>query len=143
MPDEKNKLKQIISIDSDLNKIQDLDILLERILREARQAVAADAGTIYIRNENKLDFTYAQNDTMQKNLSPGQKLIYSFFSMEINKSSISGYVADALNGKGIGHEDPDILEKPFTPEALVQRVRDIIGDSSSCDGRTANTDLVR
>jgi HD-GYP domain-containing protein (c-di-GMP phosphodiesterase class II) len=94
MSDENNRLKQIISIDSDLNKIQDLDILLERILKEARKAVAADAGTIYIRNENKLDFKYAQNDTMQKTLPPGQKLIYSFFSVDINKNSISGYVAD-------------------------------------------------
>ncbi len=94
MSDENNRLKQIISIDSDLNKIQDLDILLERILDEARKAVGADAGTIYIRNGNKLDFKYAQNDTMQKTLPPGQKLIYSFFSVEINENSISGYVAD-------------------------------------------------
>lgn len=94
MSGENERLKQIISIDSELNKIQDLDILLERILSEARNAVGADAGTIYIRNGNKLDFKYAQNDTMQENLPPGQKLIYSFFSVDINKNSISGYVAD-------------------------------------------------
>ncbi len=94
MSDENRRLKQIISIDADLNKIQDLDILLERILNEARKAVGADAGTIYIRNEKKLDFKYAQNDTKQKTMPPGQKLIYSFFSVEINRNSISGYVAD-------------------------------------------------
>ncbi|MBN1685087.1 MAG: HD domain-containing protein [Spirochaetales bacterium] len=93
MSDENTRLKQIISIDSDLNKIQDLDILLERILKEARKAVGADAGTIYIRNGNKLDFKYAQNDSKQKTLPPGQKLIYSFFSVDIDKNSISGYVA--------------------------------------------------
>ena len=93
MSDENSRLKQIISIDSDLNKIQDLDILLERILKESRKAVAADAGTIYIRNGSKLDFKYAQNDSKQKTLPPGQKLIYSFFSVEIDKNSISGYVA--------------------------------------------------
>lgn len=93
MSDEYARLKQIISIDSDLNKIQDLDILLERILREARKAVSADAGTIYIRNGNKLDFKYSQNRTKEKELPQGQKLIYSFFSLEIDKNSISGYVA--------------------------------------------------
>ncbi len=93
MADDDSKYRQIISIDSDLNKIQDLDILLERILKEARRAVSADAGTIYIRNGNKLDFTYSQNDTKQKSLPPGEKLMYSFFSMEIDKNSISGYVA--------------------------------------------------
>ena len=82
MSSETERLKQIISIDSELNKIQDFDILLERILLEARRAVGADAGTIYIRNENKLDFSYAQNDTKQKSLPAGQKLIYSFFSVE-------------------------------------------------------------
>lgn len=112
MSDENNRLKKIISIDSDLNKIQDLDILLERILNEARNAVRADAGTIYIRNGSKLDFKYAQNDTMQKTLPSGQKLIYSFFSVDINKNSISGYVADTgetLNISdmyAIGEDDP-------------------------------------
>ncbi|MBT3273606.1 MAG: HD domain-containing protein [Spirochaetales bacterium] len=94
MQNENQRLKQIISIDSDLNKIQDLDILLQRILNEARKAVGADAGTIYIRNGDKLDFRYAQNETKQKLLPAGQKLIYSFFSVDINKNSVSGYAAD-------------------------------------------------
>jgi GAF domain-containing protein len=93
MANEIDRLRQIIGIDSELNGIQDLDILLERILGEARQAVGADAGTIYIRSGGKLDFKYAQNDTQQRSLPPGQKLIYSLFSVEINKNSISGYSA--------------------------------------------------
>ena len=93
MSDESDRLKQIIKIDSVLNKIQDLDILLERVLEEARKAVGADAGTIYIKNENKLDFKYAQNDTKQESIPAGQKLIYSFFSVDIDKNSVSGYVA--------------------------------------------------
>ena len=94
MNDESERLKKIIQIDAQLNKIQDLDILLERILSEARRAIGSDAGTIYIRNEDKLDFKYAQNDTKQKSLSPGEKLIYSLFSVDITRNSISGYVAD-------------------------------------------------
>ena len=93
MNEEANRLTKIIRIDAELNKIQDLDILLERILLEARRAVGADAGTIYIRNGTKLDFKYSQNETKQKTLPSGQKLIYSLFSLEIDKNSISGYVA--------------------------------------------------
>ena len=93
MIDAESRLRKIIQIDAELNRIQDLDILLERILLEARSAVGADAGTIYVRNENKLDFKYSQNDTKQKTLPSGQKLIYSLFSMDIDKNSISGYVA--------------------------------------------------
>ncbi len=87
------RLKEIIRLDSELNKIQDLDILLERILFEARRVVNADAGSIYIKKENVLEIRYSQNDTMQKNLAPGQKLIYSIFTIKINQKTISGYTA--------------------------------------------------
>jgi HD-GYP domain-containing protein (c-di-GMP phosphodiesterase class II) len=93
--------KSIIQLDSELNQIQDLDLLLERILLEARKVVCADAGSIYIKqtevikNEkvDKILIKYAQNDTIQKTLPPGQKMIYSVFSLPINEKSISGYCA--------------------------------------------------
>jgi HD-GYP domain-containing protein (c-di-GMP phosphodiesterase class II) len=94
-------VKFLLEIDSKLNQIQDLDILLERILLEARKVVHADAGTIYIRElveeegekVEKLTIKYSQNDTKQKELLPGQKLIYSHFSVPITEKSISGYCA--------------------------------------------------
>jgi HD-GYP domain-containing protein (c-di-GMP phosphodiesterase class II) len=93
--------KSIIEIDSELNRIQDFDLLLERILWEARKVVHADAGSIYVRelaDENgqkveKLAIKYAQNDTLQKDLPPGQKSVYSVFKMPINDTTISGYCA--------------------------------------------------
>jgi response regulator RpfG family c-di-GMP phosphodiesterase len=97
---KKNPLRRIIELDSELNRIKDLDILLERILLEARRIVHADAGSIYVVEEKDLAIKYSQNDTLQKNLPKGQKLIYSFFKVKINKKSISGYVAatgDTLN----------------------------------------------
>ncbi len=90
---KQNSLRRIIELDSELNRIKDLDILLERILFEARKIVRADAGTIYVVEEKALAIKYCQNDTLQKNLPKGQKLIYSFFKVKINKKSISGYVA--------------------------------------------------
>ena len=86
-------LESIILIDSELNKIQDLDLLLERILLEARRVVHADAGSIYVKEADRLVIKYAQNDTKQKELPPGEKLIYSIFSVPINEKTLSGYCA--------------------------------------------------
>jgi len=93
--------KNIIRLDSELNQIQDFDLLLERILFESRSVVNADAGSIYItvptepgeEGTEKLSFKYSQNDTFQKDLPPGQKMIYSIFSVLINEKSVSGYCA--------------------------------------------------
>jgi len=92
---EIKKLESIIKIDSELNhQIQDLDLLLERILLEARKVVHADAGSIYVKEEeDRLVIKYAQNDSKQKELPAGQKLIYSVFSVPINEKTISGYCA--------------------------------------------------
>jgi len=91
--EERTDLQAIIKIDSELNLIQDLDLLLERILLEARRVVRADAGSIYVNEEDKLVIKYAQNDTKQKELPPGQKLIYSVFSVPISQKTLSGYCA--------------------------------------------------
>jgi HD-GYP domain-containing protein (c-di-GMP phosphodiesterase class II) len=93
MASDKQKLKEIISLDSELNKLQDLDILLERILTESRRVTGADAGSIYIRRDDELVINYAQNDTLQAKLPPGEKLIYKVFTVPVSKQTISGYAA--------------------------------------------------
>jgi HD-GYP domain-containing protein (c-di-GMP phosphodiesterase class II) len=93
MRNETEQLREIIRLDNELSTVQDLDILLERILTEARKILSADAGSIYLREGNDLIFSYVQNATMQRKLPPGQKLIYTTFRVEINKRSIAGYVA--------------------------------------------------
>ena len=90
---ENQKLEEIIRLGGELNSIHDVDILLERILKEAIKCVDADAGTIYERKGDFLAFSYAENETKRKKLPPGDKLIYTGFEVPINKSSISGYVA--------------------------------------------------
>jgi HD-GYP domain-containing protein (c-di-GMP phosphodiesterase class II) len=101
MAGEHTDFKSILRLDSELNQIQDLDLLLERILLEARNVVHADAGSIYVKETcgegpertEKLAVKYAQNDTTQKELPPGQKMVYSVFSVPINEKTISGYCA--------------------------------------------------
>jgi len=93
MMNEKEKLDRLIELGIELNKVQDLDILLERVLFEARNFSNADAGSIYIREHDMLHFTYTQNDTLQRQLPEGEKLIYSTFRIPIDSTSIAGHVA--------------------------------------------------
>ena len=89
-----DRLNRILEIDRELDRIKDLDLLLERLLLLARREADADAGTVYIRKGDKLAFTHTQNDTFQAKLKPDEKLIYSYFSIPISDKSISGFVAN-------------------------------------------------
>ncbi|MFW6313366.1 MAG: GAF and HD-GYP domain-containing protein [Spirochaetota bacterium] len=103
------KLKNVIGVDSILNKIQDLDILLETILSEARNVLNADAGTIYIKQDEELVATYAQNDTKAAELKPGEKLIYNVFRIPIGTGTTSGFAAhtgDIINVRNV-YKIPD------------------------------------
>ncbi len=83
----------MLAFEGEMSRVRDIDLLLEKILSEARSFTAADAGSIYIREGDFLKFSYTQNDTLQAQLPPGRKLIYSTFSTPINSNSISGHVA--------------------------------------------------
>ncbi|AGT44857.1 HD domain-containing phosphohydrolase [Treponema pedis] len=87
-------LLKIIETEALLHTIQDVDVLLEQILAQARSVVNADAGSIYIAKNGKLIIHYAQNDTLQKELPAGQKPPYVFFDFPINNSTIAGCAAN-------------------------------------------------
>jgi HD-GYP domain-containing protein (c-di-GMP phosphodiesterase class II) len=90
---ERQKIDLITQISLDINKVKDLDLLLESILTNARKFFNADAGSIYLKHGDELRFSYAQNATLQKRLAEGKKLIYTTFTIPINTRSIAGYVA--------------------------------------------------
>jgi HD-GYP domain-containing protein (c-di-GMP phosphodiesterase class II) len=94
MSESMERLSRVLEIGLEISQVKDVDVLLERILKEARNLTKADAGSIYIVEGNKLKFSYTQNDTMQKKLPPGKKMIYNTFSIPISNKSISGYVAN-------------------------------------------------
>ena len=100
---EREKMETLNRLVIQLNRVSDLDILMEHILTQARRFVNADAGSIYIAEDKILKFTYTQNDTLQKRLSKGEKLIYSTFSLPINEQSIAGYVASTGKPLNIAH----------------------------------------
>lgn len=113
MSEKENKLQKIIELELQLDEIKDVDVLLERILTESRNIVNADAGSIYVKEDERLKIKYAQNDTQLNDLPPGEKLPYLFFSFPINKTSIAGYVASTKETLIIedAYNIPD--EKPY------------------------------
>lgn len=112
--EREKKLQDIIELERILNEIQDIDVLLERILTESRRIVNADAGSIYIIEDNRLKIRYAHCDTKQRQLEPGQKLPFKYFSFEINEKSMCG---SAVVSKTLLNE-PDVYnispDKPYS-----------------------------
>jgi HD-GYP domain-containing protein (c-di-GMP phosphodiesterase class II) len=76
-----------------LHGIQDLHLLLERSLHEARTFLNADAGTIYLKERGKLYFRFIENDTLFKNGAEDNKHLYYSSSIEISMDSVAGFVA--------------------------------------------------
>ncbi|MBN2709687.1 MAG: HD domain-containing protein [Calditrichaceae bacterium] len=111
MLERKQKLNRLIQFGVEISEIADLDLLLEKVLSEARSLLNADAGSIYIKEENMLKFSHAQNATLQKKLEEGKKLIYTTFSMPINNHSIAGFVAN--NGEPLNIPDAYKISSKF------------------------------
>ncbi len=97
------RYEHLVSVGLELSAIRDEDILLEKVLYAARYFLKADAGSIYIKEKERLLFRCAQNDTLQSELPVGKKLIYSTFSVPVDDKSIAGYVA--LTGELLNIDD--------------------------------------
>jgi HD-GYP domain-containing protein (c-di-GMP phosphodiesterase class II) len=114
MLSEKEKFELITQISLDLNEVKDIDLLLDRILTNARKFFNADAGSIYLTAGDELKFSYTQNNTLQKRLKRRRKLFFNTFTIPINNQSIAGFVAKNLTPVNITdvHEMPAVV--PYT-----------------------------
>lgn len=128
MKHQENRLKKILNIGFEISQIKDIDLLLEKILGEARAFTNSDAGSIYIREGDLLRFSYTQNDTLQRQLPPGRKLPYSTFSIPIDSTSIAGYVA--ANGTILSI--PDVYEIEGTYPFSFNRSYDSLTGYRTC-----------
>jgi HD-GYP domain-containing protein (c-di-GMP phosphodiesterase class II) len=124
MMTEKEKMELITRISFGINEVKDLDILLEKILTNVRKFFNTDAGSIYLKEGTDLKFSYTQNDTLQKRLAPGRKLIYNTFSIPMNNESIAGYVAEKRETVAI----PDVYQLddsvPYKFDSNFDRISD-------------------
>ncbi|PKN02221.1 MAG: phosphohydrolase [Elusimicrobia bacterium HGW-Elusimicrobia-1] len=102
------KLQYLITVGLELSEIRDEDVLLEKVLYAARYFLSADAGSIYIKEKDRLLFRCAQNDTLSSRLAPGRKLGITTFALPIDDKSIAGYVA--LTGEPLNI--PDVYAIP-------------------------------
>ena len=110
--------KDLLKIIRNLHHIHDYTVLLERILHEARLFVRADAGTLYLRDNDKLYFNYIENDTLFPEGKSEDKFTYTDRSIPLNKSSLAGFVA--VTAQPLLIDDvyalPDSLDFTFNPE---------------------------
>ena len=90
---EINNLNTILKKLEKLHHIKDIHSLINSILAETREITNADAGSIFIKENDKLKFSYVQNDTLFKNDILSNKYIYSNREITIDEKSLAGYVA--------------------------------------------------
>ncbi|MBM4294182.1 MAG: HD domain-containing protein [Deltaproteobacteria bacterium] len=90
--DDQDTLRRILNTVEESGHIKDLDALLDRVLLDARHLTRADAGSIFLVENNVLNFRNIHNDTLFT--TPSNKYIYSSHTLEINNQSLAGYAAN-------------------------------------------------
>jgi len=105
---DKEILQQILKISEEIHNINDIDILLDKILYEVRRFTNAESGTIFLVTEGKLRINYTQNDVLFER-DPSSRYKYLYHDLPIDNSSIAGSVA--LSGKILSLEDVYRLPK--------------------------------
>ena len=100
-------IKRLNTIAIALTSESSWDLLLERILTEARSFTNCDAGTFYLLEDGALSFRVVQCDTLAKR-PPAAWPPFPDMSLPIDANSIAGYVA--LTGEVLNH--PDVYNLP-------------------------------
>jgi len=92
--DMRERLETLNKIGIALSSETNLTLLLESIVRETRSFTNADAGSLYLVDQDNgvLHFEVAQNDTLRKraDMKPDT---FKPYSLALTKNSIAGYVA--------------------------------------------------
>lgn len=101
-PESLRMISEILRISREVNAFQDVDAILDKILFEARRLSNADAGTIFLVEENSLRFSYVHNDTLFTE-EEGDSHKYLNLTVPLNTDSIVGYAA--VTGKPVCIED--------------------------------------
>ncbi len=87
------QVKRLTEIGLALSAEKNLDKLLEMILDEARLFTNADAGTLYIKEEKKLNFKIIQNDSIKIRMGGTSNNSITFPPVALQMSNVSAYVA--------------------------------------------------
>ncbi|MCE9618988.1 MAG: HD domain-containing protein [Planctomycetes bacterium] len=118
----RNRVDGLVAVGIELNKVQDIHLLMDRILSEARQLIGADAGTIFITEQNVLRFAYTQNDTLSRRSPKVDSPRLSSYLLPAGAGSIAGWVG--VSGESINIPDAYALDpgSPFQFDASFDRL---------------------
>ena len=97
------QIKKMSDIGRALSGVYDLNTLLEMIVDQARSFANADAGTLYIVEDNTLRFQIVQNDSLKIRMGGKTGETIPFPPVELKESNVSAYVA--LKGQSINIRD--------------------------------------
>ena len=99
-PDE--RILAILKANEEINHLQDIDMILDRILFEARRLAHAEAGSIFLVEGGRLRFSYVHNDRLFKGDETTRDL-YVDFTLPLDERSIVGYAG--LSGRTLLIDD--------------------------------------
>src|SRR5574341_110226 len=86
--------RDLVQIGIALTGERDLATLLERILTEARRFTHAEAGTLFLRENDELRFAVVQNDRLRRRYGEAQmKTLLQAQPLKLTEMSLAGYVA--------------------------------------------------
>lgn len=99
-------VSRILELFRSLREFSSLDAMLERILSEARELSRAEAGTVFLREGDRLVFSYVQNDRLAGAANLTETVYQSAF-LPIDGASIAGFAA--LTGRTVRIDDARAL----------------------------------
>ncbi len=102
----KAELKRLFDIGIALSAEKDLEKLLEMIVDEARHGTNADAGTLYILEDDKLHFKILQNESLNTRMGGSSGHEITFSPVVLKKENVSAYSALSKQTVNI----PDVYE---------------------------------
>ncbi|MBL9140878.1 MAG: response regulator [Phycisphaerae bacterium] len=95
--EQREKFAEVSARGTKLGRAQDLNEVMQRTLLHARAFTDADAGTVWVVEDGRLRFAYAQNDALEARMQPGSRLPLQDVKLPIDNQSIAGYVAGTGN----------------------------------------------
>ena len=100
------QISKLADIGRALSGVYDLSVLLEMIVNHARDFTNADAGTLYLKEDDTLRFKIVQNDSLGIRMGGTSGEAIPFPPVELKETNVSAFVAL----KGISINIPDVYD---------------------------------
>jgi len=101
-----NQLSKLSDIGIALSGVTDITLLLEMIVDQAREFTNADAGTLYLKEDDKLHFKIVQNNQLGIRMGGTSGKDIPFPPVELKETNVSAFVAIKGNSVNI----PDVYK---------------------------------